>query len=708
MQTQDVPATIDSVAKLEAENNGIYKRWEEEITFAEKELEKFWKSARVVIRRYLDDRDATEVQRKWFNIFYTNVGILEASLYDKTPVSDVSRRFADMNDDVARVAGLILERCINQDMDEAECDFDTVMRNAVWDRLVPGVSCAWLRLETETEEVPDIMDEEGNPLQRIAYQEACIDYVYWEDILWSPCRVWEERRWVGRRVYMTRDQLIKRFGEDKGKRVPLTRQSNARTNLPAANTPSNMVLKQGCVYEIWDREKRRVIWLAKGMDTILDERDDFLKLRNGRFEPCPKPLFANLSTSNCLPKPDYAMIQDQYTELDETNNRISLLVIACKVVGVYDRAAEGVQRMLMEGYDNTLIPVDNWAMFAEKGGIKGQIDFLPLDAVITALGQLQAHREALKMQIDMLTGISDVVRGNTKASETLGAQELKAKYASVRIQRLQQSVTRFAQDILQIKADIICQHFTPEQIIRLANVQGMSPEDRQYIVPAIELLKEPTEELFWRVNIQAASMAAVDQAAVKQERSEFMNSVATFLQSASTVGQGAPQLIPLMLKLLQFGVAGFRVSKDIEGIFDRYVAEFEQQLEQQKNAPPQPDPEQQKMQAELQLKQREAQFDAQAKQQDAQIKQAEASAKMVQDQQMFQQEMQQMREKFALEMQLEREKMAIELEKARIGASMKEAESQQKLALGAQQAEQNMAIREKEAASLKKGQKDDD
>ena len=657
MQTQDTNATITSLKQLEAEPNGVYKRWEDEITFAEKEMEKFWKSARLTIRRYIDDRDATEVQKRWYNVFFTNVGIMEASLYDQTPEADVSRRFLDMNDDVARVGGIILQRCINQDMDEADCDFDAVMRHAVFDRLVPGLGAAWLRLETELEDIEGQLDPETQvPMQRIASQEVAIDWVFFEDFIYSPCRTWEERRWVGRKVYMTRDQLTKRFGKEKGKKVPLNTAANKNNNLPNGNTPSNMVLKRGCVYEIWDRESRKVIWFAKGMDEILEERGDFLKLRNGRFEPCPKPLFANLTTSNCLPKPDFAMLQDQYNELDEVNNRISLLIIACKVVGVYDRGADGVQRMLTEGYDNTLIPVDNWAMFAEKGGLKGQIDFLPLDTVVNALQQLQQHRASLVAQIDVLTGISDVVRGNTKASETLGAQELKAKYASVRIQKLQQDVTRFAEEILQIKADIICQHFDPQQILKMANVASMVPEDQQLLQPAMELVKGEEEELCWRVNIQATSMAITDYAAVKNERSEFLNSVATFLQSASTVGQGAPQLVPLMLKMLQFGVSGFRVSKDVEGIFDKYIKDFEQEIEAKKNAPPQPDPEQQKMQMEMQMKQQEQQADLQMQQQKAQLelqqKQQEFMLQMRQDQQEFALKMQMMLQEAALKLRI--------------------------------------------------------
>lgn len=689
MQTQDTNATITSLKQLEAEPNGVYKRWEDEITFAEKEMEKFWKSARLTIRRYIDDRDATEVQKRWYNVFFTNVGIMEASLYDQTPEADVSRRFLDMNDDVARVGGVILQRCVNQDMDEADCDFDAVMRHAVFDRLVPGLGAAWLRLETELEDIPDAIDPETQkPMQRIAYQEVAIDWVFFEDFIYSPCRTWEERRWVARKVYMTRDQLTKRFGKEKGKKVPLNTAANKNNNLPNGNTPSNMVLKRGCVYEIWDRESRKVIWFAKGMSEILEERGDFLKLRNGRFEPCPKPLFANLTTSNCLPKPDFAMLQDQYNELDEVNNRISLLIIACKVVGVYDRGADGVQRMLTEGYDNTLIPVDNWAMFAEKGGLKGQIDFLPLDTVVNALQQLQQHRASLVAQIDVLTGISDVVRGNTKASETLGAQELKAKYASVRIQKLQQDVTRFAEEILQIKADIICQHFDPQQILKMANVASMVPEDQALLQPAMALIKGEEEELCWRVDIQATSMAITDYAAVKNERSEFLNSVATFLQSASTVGQGAPQLIPLMLKMLQFGVSGFRVSKDVEGIFDKYISDFEQEIEAKKNAPPQPDPEQQKMQAELAMKQQEQQADLAMKQQEFQME-------MQQKQQEFQQELRQMQQEFLLKITQMRQEGAIKQQVA-VSDAIVNAEMQQQ--------SHEQALRHKEEQS--EGEKD--
>ena len=667
--------TVDSLKKLEATPEGKKQRWQSEIIAAEKELEKWHGSGNRVVKRFLDDRDAVETSQKWFNIFNTNVGIMEASLYANIPTVDVSRKFAQMDDDVARVAGLILQRAIQQDMAEPECDFDQVMRNAVSDRLIPGLGTSWVRLVTETEDTPALedgtkpLDDEGNPLQRISDQEIVIDYVYWEDLLWSPCRVWAERRWVARKVPMTRDACIERWGEEVGKEISMDYKSGSKDAAGQKNSPANTIMKRACIYEIWDLESKEVIWFSKGHSKgILETKKDPLQLAD-HFEPCPKPLFANITTSNCVPKPDFAMIQDQYNELDETNNRISLLVIACKVTGVYDRSADGVQRMLTEGSDNTLIPVDNWAMFAEKGGIKGQVDWLPLDVVVVALGQLQAHREAVKAQIYELTGISDIVRGASKASETLGAQELKAKFVGIRIQKLQDEVTRFAEEILQIKGEILVKHFDPQILAKMANVEGMTPEDRQLVVPALQLLKSG-DAMEWRITIQADAMAMIDYNQQKTERTEFLTAVATFLQSSSTVGQGAPELIPLMLRMLQFGVAGFRISKDLEGTFDKYIREFEQGIEEQKQAPPEPDPEQVKAEAEVKAKEQDAvlkqqaqQADLAAKAQEMQMEQ-QAKAQEMQQQQMqflqemrqsmmqFQQEMQQMREEFALKQQI--------------------------------------------------------
>jgi len=634
-------SSIKSAKETDNDAASKYQRWREEISMAEREMRDFHDRGGKVVKRYMDEREGMIGVEKKFNLFTANVGILQSSLYAKIPKVSITRRFDQFMDEPARIAASMLQNAVMQDMDENECNFDQVMRDAVEDRLVPGLGAAWVRLVTETEELEleavtdpftgDVIQEAAT-YEQISHQEVAIDHIHWQDFLYSPCRTWKERRWVGRRVFMDKDALTERFPE-QADHIALDYRPDT-TKDGTANTPTNEVLQKAIIYEIWDRVEKRVLWLSKGYDEILDEKDDPLMLEG--FDPCPRPLFALTSTSNCVPKSDYAIFQDQYSELDEVNNRISLLVAACRVVGVYDSGATGVQKMLQEGSENTLVPVDNWVIFGEKGGIKGQVDWLPLDTVITALAQLRQARDDIKGQIYELTGISDIVRGNTRASETLGAQQIKAQFASMRIQKLQDEVARFAQDILRIKAEIICKHFDPAMILKMSNSK-YSPDIAvpQQVQEAIQLIKD--EESFeWRVKVQADSLGQQDYQMQKQEKVEFTNAMATFLQSASTTIKAMPPAAPMVFETLKFAISGFKGGQELESVIDAGIQQIMVEMEQQKQAAKQqqqqPNPEAQKMQMEMQMKQQEMQ-------QEMQFKQAEHTQSMAMEQQKFEQQM---------------------------------------------------------------------
>lgn len=669
MSTIDVPAsgapTIADPSKLTP-----YQLWDTEIAYAEKERSKFLERGRKVLRRYLDERDAVDAGNRWFNLFHANTNILKSALYAQMPKPDVKRKFLDYNDQLARVAANILQRAITPDKDDPRDTFDAVMRHCVLDRLLPGLGTAWLRLETDTEDVELILetapsvgegqDHHNSPLnsgfekgpapdqpptpqtfKRITDQRVVVDYVYWEDFIWSPCRVWEERRWVGRVVYMDRPDLVKRFGKELGEKIPLTARPNlnveSQVNSPV---PTNMAVQKAKVYEIWDRINRKVIWFCKGHPELLDSKDDFLNLVG--FEPCPHPMLANITTSNTIPRPDYYLVQDQYVELDEVNERISRLTKACKVVGVYDRSSEGLQRMLQEGTDNVLIPVDNWAMFAEKGGVKGQVDWLPLEQVIAALQRLYESREAIKQQIYELTGIADIVRGASKASETLGAQQIKAKFASVRIKESQDEVARFASEILRLKAEIMVKHFDPEILLRKSSI--LHTDDAQMAAPAIELLK--SEEGFeWRIEVSSDQLAQADYDMQKQDRIELLGAASTYLSGALPVLQAAPQAMPLLIGLLKWAVSGFKGARDIEGMLDQHLDMI---LKQPQQAAPNPDAE--KAKAELEMKREEHQMDMEGKQKDLQFQQAKQQQDLQANAAKHQQTMQQSVQKMEMDM----------------------------------------------------------
>jgi len=263
--------------------------------------------------------------------------------------------------------------------------------------------------------------------------------------------------------------------------------------------------------------------------------------------------------------------------------------------------------MLQEGVDNTLIPVDNWAMFAEKGGVKGVIDWLPLDQVVRALERLEKNREDIKQQIYELTGIADIVRGATKASETLGAQELKAKFAGVKIQSRQQQVTDFATHILRIKAQIICKHFTDKFILQRSNID--KTQDAPLAEQAIQLLKDHAASE-WQIKIEPDSMARVDYAQDRQEYNELMNTVVAFMEKLVPAVNSAPFIAPFMMELLKHIVSKFRVGREVESSLDGMIKAATQMVNTPK--PPPPDPAMVKAQAEVGALQQKTQAGLQA------------------------------------------------------------------------------------------------
>ncbi|MBM4225516.1 MAG: hypothetical protein FJ167_12225, partial [Gammaproteobacteria bacterium] len=353
---------------------------------------------------------------------------------------------------------------------------------------------------------------------------------------------------MARRVYMTRDQLVTRFGEEIGKAVPLTNTKPKDNN---DSQPSNDPFSKAQVFEIWNKEDKRVYWMAKGFDVILDVKDDPLGLDN--FFPCPKPLVANATSSNFMPRADYIFAEDQFNELDEINTRICWLTRAAKVAGVYDKSAgDSVGRMFQQAAENQLIPVDNWAMFSENGGVRGKVDFAPIDQITNCIERLRQYRQDKTVQIYEVLGISDVMRGASRASETATAQQIKAQFGSTRVQLLQFYIAEWVTQALRIKAEIISKHWQPETIAQRSNI--MRTPDAQFAPMAIQLIKD--EQLAeYRISVEADSMAAMDWAAERDSAVQFMQGLGAFVSQVAPLTQSTPGAGPYLLRLMQWAVS---------------------------------------------------------------------------------------------------------------------------------------------------------
>jgi len=665
---------------MEPNSTGVQK-WLNVISAYDNEFKKWEARTTKIVKRYRDDNRSQHTnETAKFNILWSNVQTLIPAVYAKLPKAVAERRFGD-NDQVGRVAGQLIERALDFEIEHYP-DFRATMKHAVEDRFLGGRGVAWVRyephvrqqdvpedglqvtedVENERAEVPEGAQEgedytagETEPQEEIEYECAPTDYVHWKDFGHSVARTWEEVTCVWRWVYMSREALIERFGEKEGKKIALDSGPETLTNY-GQSTKERTRAK---ICELWDKESGKVYWLSKNNPTLIDERDDPLELEG--FFPCPEPLFSTTTSDTLVPVPDFILYQDQANELDILSDRIDGLVKALRVRGVYDASQPSLQRLLTEGENNALIPVDKWMAFSEKGGLKGSIDLLPLDVLSNALLQCYRAREDIKAQIYEITGISDIIRGQTAASETATAQQIKGQYAGLRLRSMQEEVALFASELIRLKAQVICSKFQPKTILEYSAAEQMSEADQALVPQALMMLQDSPLRNF-RIQVDADSLVQLDEQQNKKDRVEFLSAFGGFLKEALPVGQQSPDLVPMLVQLMKFGVGGFKQAKPIEGTLDVALEQLKQKAAaSQQNPQQRPDPEMMKLQAQQQLEQAKMQASAQGEQMRVQADAQAAQMKAQLDSQIHQSKLQADMQLAQMQAQIEDQKMQHEM-----------------------------------------------
>jgi len=624
-------------------------RWIKEIELYEQKAGEWEDKGKKILRRYKDERNSSrETKEARYNILWSNIQTLLPALYSRNPKPDFQRRFLDA-DPVGRVACEVLERAASFTLDKE--DFYLTARQCVTDRLLPGRGTVWIRyvphfaeaatrsLGTEVANEGLQVDDDANanepaqsvqqtassgePIVETEYEEIDIDYVHWSDFGCTLARVWQEVRAVWRKVYLNRKELVGRFGEERGRAIPLDYKPEDIKGQEVTEYQ-----KKACIYEIWDKESKRVYWLSKSYPTaMLDERDDMLGLQN--FFPCPRPITPNMANDSVIPVPDYKMYQDQATQLDDLTSRIKLLSDAIRASGVYDSSVPGLQGILAGGYDNRLVPVEAWAAFAEKGGLKGAIELLPMQDIAQTLLSLYEAREKVKEDLYEITGMADIIRGASDPNETYGAQKIKSAFASIRLEDMQAEVQRFARDVVVMIAEVLANQFDIKTLAEISGYPLMTTQEKQIAAQIKQLgadlpddMEKPFLEPTWeevdqllrnanmrhfRLDIETDSTLKMDQMQEKEDRTEFLTAVGNFLKSAAGAD---PVMVPLLGQLLMFAVRAFPVGKQMESVLQETVDALQKRAKQQQDNPP-PNPEQIKANTQLQIAQGKQQGDMQ-------------------------------------------------------------------------------------------------
>jgi hypothetical protein len=573
-----------------------------QLELADKEEKKWRERSKKIIKIYKDGGDE-DVR---FNILWSNTQTQFPAMYSARPKPDVRRRWKGENP-VGREIAKAVERAIEFSMDAY--DFDRMAEKLTLDYLLPGRQVARAKyhpviIDSELEEIipqgveaPDgaELQDDGTfvyrrPFKEKVHEEVRNYHVPWDKYRQSPAECWDDVWWVAYGDnFLTEKEIKEQFGNHD---VPLLFSDSDKED----NKTGENGVKRAQVWELWDREEKRVVAVVKGYDKFLMNEPDPLRLR--KFFPQPEPAMMIESPNSIIPIPEYAMYQDQARDLNEISARISNLTKAMKLVGFYPGEEQEKVKEALQSKENTLIPVDNWAAFAEKGGVKGMIDYLPIKEVADVWQRLIVQREGLTQSIFELIGISDIQRGATDPRETKGAQQLKANFGGRRLLPKQQRTQRFHRDLMRINAEIIAEHFSAKTI---AGMSGTEVTDDMTAIMRNDALRSFT------IDIETDSTVAPDDELEKQGVAEFLNAMSNFLAQAMPIAQASPAAVEPLGKMLLWMSRKFKIARDVEEEIEQFVESF-------KNAPQQgEDTERAEMEAKSQELQAKLQLLAQEK-----------------------------------------------------------------------------------------------
>jgi hypothetical protein len=530
-----------------------------------------------------------ESQKVKFPIYWSSVQVTRSALYSKPPIPEIRSR--SNGNDMAKQISKILEEVITCEIDKRDFYADT--KRAVLDYLLTDMGVMRIRYDVKT--VPQtnefgqpIIDENGQPMMVIGNQSTYVDHWPWKRFIYDcNAKDWDEVTWICYEHYMSTKEIEKKYkvkintaldseyeGDDKGKTI---------------------------VYELWDKKKKKVYDLIAGKDKPLRVRDDPLKLKD--FFDCPKPMISNMRTNKYIPQSDYVQIERQLRNIDMLEGSIDSITKVIKDAGFYDSSAEDLNK-LVNAKDGELVPITGLMELLDGNpNFDKIIAKLPIMESAQVLAILQDQKEKQKEQLYEITGLSDIIRGSTKASETATAQQLKGQWANVRLLERQNTINGCWRSIMRLYAEIISEHYTPEQLSIMTGLE-VTPEMKQ-------IMSNDTVRAY-SIDVETDSTIMADEAQEKQDRTEMVNNMINVMNSTINLPADVQKEMALT------AVRGFKHARGLEDIINGMDGTQEQlqQLQQQLQET--------QMQAQQQIEQTQMQAQEQINQAGQQLQEAGA------------------------------------------------------------------------------------
>lgn len=477
---------VPTVDEVESTPAGLVRRWLSEWDLADK-AEKEWRKC---AREAWDLYQSKQAADNTFNILWSNTETLRPAVYNSTPRPDVRRRFRDA-DPQGKVAATVLERALTYQIDQN--DFNHEVEQTVLDVLLVGRGIAreayvpvFGKMEESTE--GEWLDE-AEPQDEVVDETGMTRHVKWDKFRRGTGDKWNELTWIGFEHDFVFTELVRMFGREKAEKCPL---SEAPKEAEHHDKDCKSLLKTARVYEIWDKVTRRVLFICEGYKAEpLLVQEDPLKLTN--FWPVPRAIYAIEDTTTLVPAVPYKKYEQQAKELNRITARINKIVNALKVRGAYAAHLSEVGRIISAD-DNQMVAIENASEIANMGGLDKAIWIMPIDRLIQVLEGLYAARQQTIQAIYEITGLGDVMRGVSNPHETLGAQQIKSQWGSLRLQRLQRDVQRFIRDLLAVKGELIAEHFMPETLEAITGIQLPSEDEKAMLQQKIAMMQASAQQ----------------------------------------------------------------------------------------------------------------------------------------------------------------------------------------------------------------------
>ena len=344
---------------------------------------------------------------KRFYVFHSNIETIVPAVYNSTPTPDVRRRYGD-KDEAARFVTDIAERCLNYLVDQY--DFDATMRAAVYDAAIAGRGVVRVRYDGEYTDDPE----------PVAVREGVTcEFVPFRRFAHGPAATWADVPWVAFLHYLPRPEVEKLSPGLAGK-IKYDRSTGLDGTDDESEADTFAAHKRAKVWEIWDKRNARVVFLSPDYaDEAIKVEDDPYGLEG--FFPVPQPAYALQKPGTLFPLPPFAVYRELLEELDDVTARIAKLVRQLRPRGAYFGDADDLS-LWAAAEDGEIVPVGAGSAMLATGTNTPAIAWFPLAETANTLSQLIAYRDVLKATIYEATGISDILRGDSKASETATAQ----------------------------------------------------------------------------------------------------------------------------------------------------------------------------------------------------------------------------------------------------------------------------------------------